>query len=298
MIRTVLPAPVRYPGIAADRWWQFEDARVNLGRVEGDPGELLRLLLVDFALMYSNDWFVIPVDATFGAAYRMKTLIVTDAFGERTLVPHYASQGGADWRMFSVSPSDDVLFLPPVLAGSLHGEPVEDVGFIRDELSNLVWAVERVTPSLNGGAFDREAARRRDDGEAAPPEPSAGELRYRLATTVPENWIPFQPVRLERAGRDAPAAGGGAARPEDGEVGFTRPLGRVLEPEREDFCALRGGGPARRRAGDPPVPVRALDRRLDRALARAPQDRRPRRGVERPALRPGRGVGAAATLAL
>ena len=43
VVRTVMPAPVRYPGIAADRWWQFEDARVNLSRVEGDPDELLRL---------------------------------------------------------------------------------------------------------------------------------------------------------------------------------------------------------------------------------------------------------------
>ena len=109
---------------------------------------------------------MVPVDATFGAAYRFKSLIVTDAFGERTLVPHYAQREGADWRMFSVSPTDDVLFLPPVLSGSLHGEPVEDVGFVRDELANLVWAVERLAPSLSGGAFDREAARRRDPEES------------------------------------------------------------------------------------------------------------------------------------
>ena len=54
VISTVMPAPVRYPGIAADRWWQFEDARVNLSRVEGDPDELLRPLLVDFSLLYST----------------------------------------------------------------------------------------------------------------------------------------------------------------------------------------------------------------------------------------------------
>jgi hypothetical protein len=235
VVQTMMPAPVRYPGIAADRWWQFEDARVNLNRVEGDPDELLRLLLVDFSLLYSNDWFVMPVEATSGAAYRFKTLIVTDAFGERTLVPHYAQRAGSDWRMYSLNPTDDVLFLPPVLSGSLHGEPVEDVGFVRDELANLVWAVERLAPSLAGGAFDREAARRRGAEDAVVPEVAAGELRYTLATPVPENWIPFQPVptgdgaqiRLRRAAALLDSA--------DGALGRTTPLGRVLEPENEAF---------------------------------------------------------------
>ena len=26
VVRTIIPAPVRYPGMAADRWWEFEDA--------------------------------------------------------------------------------------------------------------------------------------------------------------------------------------------------------------------------------------------------------------------------------
>ena len=60
VVRTVIPAPVRYSGMAADRWWEFEDGRVNLNRIEGDPDELMRLLLVEFALAYSNDWFVMP----------------------------------------------------------------------------------------------------------------------------------------------------------------------------------------------------------------------------------------------
>ena len=51
VVRTVMPAPVRYSGMAADRWWQFEDAQVNLNRIEGDPDELMRLLLVEFALL-------------------------------------------------------------------------------------------------------------------------------------------------------------------------------------------------------------------------------------------------------
>src|SRR3712207_7273576 len=38
----------------------------SFSRIDGDVDELLRLLLVDFALLYSNDWFVLPIDARPG----------------------------------------------------------------------------------------------------------------------------------------------------------------------------------------------------------------------------------------
>lgn len=237
--QALMPAPVRYPGMAADRWWQFEDARVNLSRVEGDPDELLRLLLVEFALLYANDWYVMPFDAAPGAVYHLSSLVVTDAFGQHTLVPHYAeTPGQADWRMYAVSPSDDLLFLPPVLASSLHGDPVEEVVLMRDEPSNLVWGVEQLAPGLAGGTIDREALhRRRDGGAPPPPEETAAddELRYRLATAVPAHWIPFQPVRINPAKPDIRLRRAAALLDEDGEPTLSRPLGRLLEPDRPDL---------------------------------------------------------------
>jgi len=236
--QTLMPAPVRYPGIAADRWWQFEDASVNLSRVEGDPDELLRLLLVEFALLYANDWYVMPVDATPGAVYHLSSLVVTDAFGQHTLVPHYAeTPGQADWRMYAVSPSDDLLFLPPVLASSLHGDPVEEVVLMRDEPSNLVWGVETLAPSLAGGTIDREGLHRRRDGSVPPPpaETSEDELRYRLATPVPAHWIPFQAVRMDPTKPDIRLRRAAALLDEDGAPTLSRPLGRLLEPDRPDL---------------------------------------------------------------
>ena len=251
--RTVMPAPVRYPGMAADRWWQFEDGAVNFSRVEGDPDELLRLLLLDFVLVYANDWYVLPFDATPGAVYRLRSLVVTDAFGERTLVPHYAAAepSRSDWQMFAPSLSFSVgrpregppepanaLFLPPVLAGSLHGDPLEEVLFLRDELSNLVWAVERLAPSRAGGAIDRYQLYHESRGEAPPPkpeEPPGGELRYRLATAVPDHWIPFQPVRVDPARPDIRLRRAAALTRESGEPAYSRPLGRILEPDRPDL---------------------------------------------------------------
>lgn len=239
--RTVMPSPVRYPGMAADRWWQFEDSRVNVSRIEGDPDELMRLLLVEFALLYSNDWYVLPVDATPGALYHIRSLVVTDAFGERTLVPHYGGLAGFDWQMYSVSPTDDLLFLPPVLAGSLHGDPIEEVVFVRDEVSNLVWAVERLAPSLAGGTLDRQALYRQRAAERPPPPPPpdevtpSDELRYRLATAVPEHWIPFLPRRIDPAKPDIRLQRAAALLERDGRPAFSRPLGRILEPQRRDL---------------------------------------------------------------
>ncbi len=255
--RTLLPSPLRFPGIAADRWWEFEDSSVNFSRIEGDPDELMRLLLVQFALVYSNDWFVMPVNLSPGALYRPKSLVVTDAFGERTLVPHYTTVDPAprDWRVFANTPlpstgfshasrpPEDAFFLPPVLSSSLHGDPIEEVLILRDELSNLVWAVERLAPSLAGGALNRaELYYRRETPPPPAPRAPVGEpdafpdeLRYRLATTTPEHWIPFLPVRIDPALPDIRLRRAAALLDQGGAPALTRPLGRLLEPERADL---------------------------------------------------------------
>jgi hypothetical protein len=255
MVRTVIPAPVRYSGMAADRFWELEDAQVNFNRVEGDPDELMRLLLVEFALTYGSDWFTIPVEVAAGAVFRPQSLVVTDAFGERTVVPHYTASARpqAEWRLFSLaapsqSAREDVLFLPPVLATSLHGDPVEEVLFIRDELSNLVWAVERLAPSIAGGALNRSELYRdpRPDPVAQPPDDAIGDAKYRLATTVPDYWIPFQPQRIDPNKPDIRLRRAAALITEGGEPGFSKPLGRILEPERQNLSLFeeevpRGG---------------------------------------------------------
>ncbi len=266
LARTLLPSRVRYPGMAVDRWWEFEDAAVDFGRVAGDPDDLLRLLLVDFALVFGNDWYLLPVDLTPGAIYRPRSLVVTDAFGERTLVPHYSAQDAPprDWRLFSlasrpatsfsnasVRPGQDALFLPPVLATGLHGDPVEEVLFLRDELANMVWAVERLAPGLSGDAVNRVEAYRARRAAAAerasatpagdPEEPRpADELRYLLATSTPDHWIPFLPVRIDPALPDIRLRRAATLleRTDDGPGGLpalSRPLGRILEPERPDL---------------------------------------------------------------
>ena len=76
-----LPVPARFPGMPADRLWQFEDARVYLGGLEAGPTDLARLALVEFSLAYGVDWFVLPVELVAGSVYWVHQLEVVDTFG-------------------------------------------------------------------------------------------------------------------------------------------------------------------------------------------------------------------------
>ena len=44
------------------------------------------MLLVEFAITYGNDWFVLPIDLDVGSLCRTRLLIVTNTFGERFLI--------------------------------------------------------------------------------------------------------------------------------------------------------------------------------------------------------------------
>ncbi len=103
--RTVIPTPVHFRGMPAARWWEFEDAGVNFGGVETAPEDLARLLLTEFALIYGNDFFIIPIDLPVGSVSRISSLIVINTFGQKILIQASSQVEGPDrpWRMFSLS---------------------------------------------------------------------------------------------------------------------------------------------------------------------------------------------------
>mgnify|MGYP000848253362 FL=1 len=232
-----LPTPVSFRGMPSARLWEFEDGAVNFASVQAAPQDLARLLLVKFALEYSNDWFLLPLELPVGTVSQVRALVVTNTFGERFLIPHASEVDGptSPWRMFSLTnDTQKLFFLPPVLGPLLESQPVEDVSLLRDEMANVAWAVERVVESAAGRPLDRHEAYQ-ETLAAQPSPPSAGSegdpLVYRLGTTVPDYWIPLLPVkdgttlRLKRGA--LPAFG------EGGIQGAQRPKGRLLEPNRE-----------------------------------------------------------------
>ena len=69
---------------------------------------------------------------------------------------------------------------------------MEKVQFIRDEMANMVWAIEqRVASRLGEGVM----LARRDSNDATTSAP-APMTRYVLGTAVPDYWRPFIPVHL------------------------------------------------------------------------------------------------------
>lgn len=209
---TVIPSEVRFAGMPNARWWEMEDRKINFGEIDANTTDTAKVLLAEFGLIYSNDWTIIPWTVPVGSLNKLKKLVVTDVFGQRTLVKSSGESlnNPFAWSMYglhsknNVAQPDNRLFIPPVINKSLESQPVEAVNFIRDEMANMVWGIETVIPDGLGQGIDGfEAATQFRNyllsfSTPAPVSPGAendAEIRYQLASTVPENWIPFIPVK-------------------------------------------------------------------------------------------------------
>lgn len=214
-VYTLLPVPVTFNGMPNTRWWTFEDGKTSFGDVKPDTTDLAKLLLMEFGLVYANDWFLIPYDVPAGAIVKVEGMSVTNVFGERTWVEPAGAGADDDWQRWAMfvpstagdaaTPADTSLVLLPAAAATLEGPVLEEAMLIRDEMANMVWGVERVVPLATGeGKGGAQAARetrrffeRRVTPPAAPAAPAAdAKIRYELMTSVPENWIPFLPVHV------------------------------------------------------------------------------------------------------
>ena len=215
------PSPVKYEGMPANRWWEFEDGRTDLGDIDASTTDVARMLFAEFALIYSNDWSIVPFNLPVGSLSQVSSMTVTDSFGVKIQI-NAAGSGEDDawqqWRMFTLSKvgssqeeeADTRLFLPPALLDMFESDPVESVNFIRDEMSNLVWGIEtRVSNELGGGISGHEASSAKVKYlKSIAPEPTAqvlianqAKIKYQLAGSVPENWIPFIPVQITGSNR-------------------------------------------------------------------------------------------------
>jgi hypothetical protein len=224
--QTLIPDPVIFDGMPNTRWWAFEDRRTNFGDIKPDTTDIAKLLLIEFGLVYANDWFLVPFTLPVGSIAKVRGLVVTNVFGERTWIE--AAGAGADdswqrWSMFTINTQGDAdeladtsLLLLPTVPKIQESSPLEEVLLVRDEMANMVWGIEKTVPMVSGDSKSGgEAAtelhnlyQRLLDGQLAA-DPSLSnpiiynaDLRYRVMTTVPENWIPFIPVHREGDNRE------------------------------------------------------------------------------------------------
>lgn len=214
-VRHVLPQPVTYPGMPADRFWQMEDGHVNLGAIGAGPTDLARMLAVEYAIVYGPDWFIAPLELPTGCVARVDWVVVRDTFGALVVVGTTATQeedqAGRQFQPSSVGSEvadNSVLFLPGACGPTLRGRPLERLVVLRDELANLAWGIEHVVLGPAGRPIDRRGPGRDASAAASPagqpltPELRAADLIWRLATPAPAGWVPL--VAVNRGQPQAP----------------------------------------------------------------------------------------------
>lgn len=238
----MIPNHVTFRGMPNQRWWNFEDSQTDFGNLYTEITDLAKMLVTEFALIYGNDWFVLPIKLQLGSLNRVKSLIISDTFGQRTLIRHTEQQvpsGDKPWSMFTISDGStrsDFLLLAPTLGGVIDAMALEDVHFLRDETAAMGWAVEKTIQGPMDSPVDgyESYLKRIKDNPLPPPPkitPGGPDIYYLLGTTVPDNWIPLVPISasektfLFRRGIMEPPLG----TPEK------RARGKILEPQHPLF---------------------------------------------------------------
>lgn len=192
----LLPRSVSFAGMPADRFWEMEDGLIDLGSLDAGPTDLARLLAVESAVIYSPDWFVVPVELPIGSLAQVDWVVVTDTFGVATLVGTPATQAADNaGRMYQLSTVDapvadvPLLFLPPAALYGMQSPPLEDMLLQRDEEANLAWAIEKTLL----GAAGKPVTIKPGIPDPVPQVPAAAnaDLTYQLSTWVPQGWAPF-----------------------------------------------------------------------------------------------------------
>jgi hypothetical protein len=213
--QTLIPAPISFEGMPNTRWWAFEDRKTNFGDIKPDTTDLAKLLLIEFGLVYANDWFLIPYTLPTGSIASIQGMMVTNAFGERFWIESAGSGLDDKWQRWSMftnntkgkanEVADNSLLLLPTVPKTQESSPLEEVMLIRDEIANMVWAIEKTIPLASGQSKSgSEAAietrnyyqKLLDKNPITAPSYSAN-ISYLAMTDVPEHWIPFVPVHLK-----------------------------------------------------------------------------------------------------
>jgi hypothetical protein len=209
-IESFLPGHVRFKGQPQPRFWEMEETQTDFGKIETSTTGLLHLMLAEFGLIYSNDWFMLPHPMPINTVCEIRGILVDDTFGRHTLIrpagrgPETAWQR---WAMFHLADKGAVgrvgafsrFYLVPAVGKVLESEPLERVNFMRDEMANMVWGVESIIPSQIGQGMRGYNSMQEKEPEKPLAASDDVKIQYVLGTTVPINWIPFIPVHAENS---------------------------------------------------------------------------------------------------
>ncbi|MFC6064373.1 hypothetical protein [Streptomyces ochraceiscleroticus] len=181
---SVLAGRATYPGAPAPRWWQIEDAAVDVGGYPPDRAHVATTLLIDLIASHADGWFGFPVGARAGHVVTLHEVVAHDSFGDAwPLKPP-----GDGWTLFAVSGlGGRSLLVWSTVATPLQGPVIDEVDVGADEDANVLWAVERrvagreVETAAHPTPIPPEAASAQD-----PPA-----FTYQVSTDIPAGWHPY-----------------------------------------------------------------------------------------------------------
>jgi hypothetical protein len=193
--------------------------------------------VMEFMLVFGNDWFYVPVPTDVGSLSSVTTLVVTDTFGVRTVIE---PADDATWSIFRLSGAagrSSFIMMAPKCAAVLDGPALEDVYFLRDDMAAMSWAVQDAVQGpldapVDGTqlAFEFAAA---FPAPALPTQTPGGPTQtYTVEQIPPANWIPMVPVAAPSGAQYFRR--GILVRPGYGDVHATANL---LEPSHPFFVA-------------------------------------------------------------
>ena len=197
-----LPSPVTFRGMPNRRWWDFEDASIDFGAITAPVESVTTSVIVEFAMSYGNDHFIVPVPLAAGSVLRVDSLAVTDTYGEVLIVSPVSTVDSATgpFRLFEhsvpapASVRDPLFVLFPTVGEVSYGPALEEVHFVRDAATEIVWAIEQTALGPVGRPVDRTAdALAHFAPLTATPNDGSGppSRAYVLRTDVEANWFPF-----------------------------------------------------------------------------------------------------------
>ncbi len=208
--REAIPTALAYPGAPSTRWWQIEDAAVDIGGYAPDSAHTPTALLTELIFSHGDDWFLFPVLALAGRVVAIESIEVADAFGRRYGSTEIDANGDprwpglrppADWTLLKVdgaTPGDgglgpEELVLWHVAELPLESAPLERVQFGLDEESNLLWAVERTVDGreVELRKVDLPEAPRFNDGSPSGDARAEREYAYVPAQGIVPHWHPY-----------------------------------------------------------------------------------------------------------
>ncbi len=240
IIISTLPSLATFSGAPASRLWEFEDQKVFMGN-SSEMQAKGNIAVMEYATMYDGDWMVVPLDTTIGKYITVDHIEVYDTFGVRSVIKDRAGskdksqkKESQKWQMFTSADANNVegccadgLFFPPSVMDTQESAPIEEIQILRDEMANMVWAVEERLEDGAGSTLDATLLAARvsafcderneemvndarskislsldENQKTQIKSDKSMDFKYVLQTDVPLNWIPLVVQHLPGKGSE------------------------------------------------------------------------------------------------